>query len=1681
LVQIPQPEPKKGKKRNQILIGAALSLTVSGAAIFFYGKYFLEQQLSPLVQAELNRLLERPVSLGGVDRFSWNGVRFGKTQVPVTDSEQNFAVAEAIDVQVDLWNYFQTGQIGLEVKVVKPQLFLRQDFASGQYLPKFTTPTASAETGNIDLRAIKIEDADLILQPLNTRKAIALTDLNLQSDWQLTNPKRQSVQFIGGGKVVNPKFTSLNIPKPEELSQAIATQAQGGSLSIVKAEFDLTEGSGNLNLRSQNIGISAVDGFFPQFPVTPLQGKTDGTVNISLKPGSDQADIQGNLRVRDVGIKVQGVPQPLNNISGDILFDGTTVNLQGISGSYGSLLARVNGDINLQSWLNLNVEVEPTDINKALKSLDIKTNLPVTGEVKLSAKVTGKNPQIIANIASTKPIKIDRFTFSQIQAQIESTDSKSLIFKQIKARSDAASDIVGSGIATLDRSNNPTLKFNFNLENINSEAIAKLYETNLPIPIGNVAAQVQVQGSIANPQVLANFQAPQALYPTKGEVEIIGNTATLRNTKVQFPTGNLGLIGAIALDGKRPWQLQLTSNGIPLSIFPSLPQAIRAGNLFGLIKLSSPEGSFKPREIRANGDLDLRLQVIKEAITASFVWNGRDLAIPQVQLGNYLGGNGIVGLDPKLAVRDINFNLRSLSNRRISSYQAFLPQVAQIDDGTVDFNAKLTGNLNNLKLLAKVKLEQLDIPNLAALGIGINPNSKAIPRGKLAFEGEVSGSINPQTNSQANTQGFSQFNPQVKGVVKIANLQLDRQKFDALIRGGLSFNLQQGLNIDLQGKTDRIALRLDSIFQPVDFNVQLASISIVGNRLKDNQIGVKVKAVPLDLVAAIAGQSQLIDGSLSSDLIVSLKNNLKNTIQAQGNVFISRPRFGRVQAEEVTAKLNYNNGNVILTNGVLNIGANQASKYKFDLAYRPTSATTLQGRVNIAAGTVAELLGFLKLEEVVDITNIFNRPIYGKAELLSSLPNIKNNQSFYEQLQYFSQIKARKDQQEIQVAEANSNLPPLSEFKGGLEGDVEFALEQDGIKLGFDLTGKGWDYGKFAIDDVKLRGKFDRDVLTVETAKLQSGDRSGQITNAKITLRTLNAKVELANFPLESLRPIPLFNNLPVDITGLANGVVNLGGSLFNPQAVGKIQIADATINRQPLDAVGGEFDYANSRFKFNGKIVTTEAQAEPIEIAGDIPYQFCPIPENNSLRTLCDLAGTVSKALRVDISVKNEGLAFINILNTPVRWLSGRGQGAISVTGTLDAPKIQGNVTLDRAGFQVAGLPGDVTDVLGKIEFNFDRFKADLIGKFSKGNFTANGVLGISNPILLPNNDPDYENPLTIVAEGLNLELKNLYVGLAQGIVAVRGSLLFPEVSGKVVISDGRVIIGEQSPADGKNVEKDKFNIGFNNLLVTLANNIQVTRSPLLNLLASGELLVNGSLNDIRPSGRVKIGRGQINTISTRLRIDRDFENYADFVASQGLNPNLNVRVLGSIPEVTRSRIDASPIDTFNPTNIPITNLGAQRTIQIQATVTGSVQSPKIDLRSSPPRSQSEILTLVGGGLLQQGGSDPTAVLANLAGGTIIGFLQDAIGEALDLAEFNLTPTTTNTRGGGLSTIGVAAEAAITLSPSFSFAIRSVLNDPSQVTSYTIRYRANPNTLVLTNTDLSGNNSVSVEYEARF
>ena len=155
---------------------------------------------------------------------------------------------------------------------------------------------------------------------------------------------------------------------------------------------------------------------------------------------------------------------------------------------------------------------------------------------------------------------------------------------------------------------------------------------------------------------------------------------------------------------------------------------------------------------------------------------------------------------------------------------------------------------------------------------------------------------------------------------------------------------------------------------------------------------------------------------------------------------------------------------------------------------------------------------------------------------------------------------------------------------------------------------------------------------------------------------------------------------------------------------------------------------------------------------------------------------------------------------------------------------------------------------------------------------------------------------------------------------------------------------------------------------------------------------------------------------------------------------------------------------------------------MRVQASVTGTALMPDIRLSSSPPRSQAEIIALIGGGVLQQqGGSDPAAALASFAGGTILNFLQDAIGDTLSIAEFNLSPVTTVTEGNRSGTLGLSAEAAIDVSNSFSIALQRIINDSTQPTNFSIRYRLDPNLLLRGNYSSNGSTGISIEYENRF
>ncbi|HAJ62685.1 MAG TPA: hypothetical protein DCP31_28475, partial [Cyanobacteria bacterium UBA8543] len=282
---------------------------------------------------------------------------------------------------------------------------------------------------------------------------------------------------------------------------------------------------------------------------------------------------------------------------------------------------------------------------------------------------------------------------------------------------------------------------------------------------------------------------------------------------------------------------------------------------------------------------------------------------------------------------------------------------------------------------------------------------------------------------------------------------------------------------------------------------------------------------------------------------------------------------------------------------------------------------------------------------------------------------------------------------------------------------------------------------------------------------------------------------------------------------------------------------------------------------------------------------------------------------------------------------------------------------------------------------------------------------------------------------------------------------------------------------------------IGFNDLKLTLGPGIQLTRPPIAQFLADGTLTINGSLDNLRPQGTIRVERGQVNLFTTQFRLDRSYENTAVFTPNRGLDPVLDVRLQASVTESTQRRLPTDPLSA-EISDAPTPFFGTVQTVRIQAKVQGPVEelleAESLELTSNPPRSKTEIVALLGGSFVETlGGADSTLGLVNLAGSALLGNVQNVIGDALGLSEFRVFPTiitgsSNNRRQQRSSSLGLSAEAGVDISRNFAVSVLKELttDDPFQ---YSLRYRLNDKTLLRGFTDFSGNSGAIVEYETRF
>ncbi|MBD2061860.1 translocation/assembly module TamB domain-containing protein [Funiculus sociatus GB2-A5] len=1039
---------------------------------------------------------------------------------------------------------------------------------------------------------------------------------------------------------------------------------------------------------------------------------------------------------------------------------------------------------------------------------------------------------------------------------------------------------------------------------------------------------------------------------------------------------------------------------------------------------------------------------------------------------------------------------------------------------------------------------------IAANDVALEELAEALPASSPIpdVQGRVSGTLNASGSLLASNPAAIQATGQVR-VEDLVAYELD---FDPVLTGQVNLVPGQRSSFELTGnQNDQISLVLSPNYQPLSFLLKRDDVVAQGDRRGDLFV-LDVENVPLALLKDLAPEnvlarlpaaiaSQPIGGKLSGDITI----NLENFSVVGNDIAIAQPVFGTFKGTELTIdSFSYANGSGTLTRANFTQGE---SEYSLGANFNQTPrGPEFKLALNVEQGKIQDVLPFLQIFDLQDLARGGQPPTYARAAAVKPQPVGLQNATLQNQLRLFSEIEAILAAQ--QEERNSSGIPELADLTGNFftaEPIIITASPQEGIEARFNLVGTDWKWGKeeepnrlYKADQIVAKGSFQDGVLTLLPLRVES-DETLVAFNGIIGGDEQSGLLRVANLPVSPLRR---FVNVPFDIEGQLNGTAAIAGTITNPQAKGELRLADARLNQTEVETARGSFQYSDARLTFSSTIDTGQAAAgttltenisspqasvvtpppsgfqcyrqssdassqsqspSATRISGSIPFYNLPFPsvtpDNN--------------CISLDVNVKNEGLSLLNLLSrSAVSWKDGTGQVQLRVDGAVDPTTgrinqrqlvAAGSATVKNATIEAQALPEPLTDVNGTVRFNFDRLNVveELRGNFSGGQVVVSGSIPLSDAAQGTNGEQ-----ITVNLEKLALNLKGLYNGGVNGNVQISGSALSPQIGGQVLLADGRVLLGEtrggggngaaSAPNGGAATEAAQpLNPGFNNLLINLGEGVEISRPPLLAFLAEGDLRLNGTLDDIEPSGTIRLKRGQVNLFTTQFRLASGYEHTAVFVPGQGLDPNLDVRLVASVPEVTRSRIATisnTGITSNEISDVPATNLGALGTVRIQARVTGAAseladnldptsnQPSNLELTSNPSRSETEIVALLGGSFVDTLGGDATLGLANLAGSALLTPFQNVVGDALGLSEFRLFPTQVTDDKSRTSTLGLAAELGVDITPKLSGSVSKVLTN-SQAPQFNVRYRVNDEILLRGGTDLSDDHRAVLEYEKRF
>lgn len=445
-----------------------------------------------------------------------------------------------------------------------------------------------------------------------------------------------------------------------------------------------------------------------------------------------------------------------------------------------------------------------------------------------------------------------------------------------------------------------------------------------------------------------------------------------------------------------------------------------------------------------------------------------------------------------------------------------------------------------------------------------------------------------------------------------------------------------------------------------------------------------------------------------------------------------------------------------------------------------------------------------------------------------------------------------------------------------------------------------------------------------------------------VDLRTRNLSVE--NVLREFGEDEPL-------ITARVNLTVAARGTLATPEATvdfqaSRVQSREAA-QIDPAD-VSMQLNLADNRLAIDGSV--RQRLIQPLSITGSIPLDLAAVIESGEL--------SPNTPLDLRVRLPRSDTAFISTLVPDIRRSPGTAEADIRVSGTMETPRMQGQLRADLSALRFVdpSLP-PVNSLEVRIGFTDTRVSIDrLVGMVGGGSVQAYGNVDLANT----------ENPTLNLQVGSNnallLQNDDMTARVSSN-VTLRGPLDAVRVAGDVWITRARFF---------RNI--DILPIGLPGRPAP-----QPPAEPLVISFPDPPLRDWTFDVAIRTADPFLV---QSNLADGRIFIDLR-------LAGTGLRPwlegTINIEQLrASLPfsalDIEDGQIFFLQQDPF----IPQLNLQGTSTIReydVAVTITGSAFAPEALFTSNPPLPQAEVVTLIATGMTtEELTRDPNAIAGRAA-----------------------------------------------------------------------------------------------------